>query len=120
MVALLMRNGNGKPGNVTLCELPPPLVAMVSATGYSKGIGGRELPSPPPAMTHTLCLDNCQTFEFRPHAQGVAVTRRAPQPVRTRKGYAAGQLKITGQFQMTREEARKFWIRLIKDGAFRA
>lgn len=71
-------------------------------------------------MTYTLCLDNCQTFEFRPHAQGVSVTRRAPQPIRTRKGYGAGQLKITGQFQMTREEARKFWTGLIKDGAFRA
>jgi hypothetical protein len=71
-------------------------------------------------MTHTLCLDNCQTFEFRPHAQGVAITRRAPQPVRARKGWGAGRLKVTGQFQMTREEARKFWTGLIKDGAFRA
>jgi len=71
-------------------------------------------------MAYTLCLDNAQTFEFRPDAQGVAVIRRAPQPVRTRKGYAAGSLKVTGQFHMTREEARKFWAGLIKDGAFRA
>jgi len=71
-------------------------------------------------MTHTLCLDNCQTFEFAPHAHGVAVTRRAPQPVRTRKGWGAGQLKVTGQFQMTRDEARNLWKSLIKDGAFRA
>jgi hypothetical protein len=69
-------------------------------------------------MTHTLS-DSCQTFEFRPHAQGVAITRRAPQPVRTRKGWGAGQLKVTGQFQMTREEARKLWTGLIKDGAYR-
>jgi hypothetical protein len=70
-------------------------------------------------MTFTLS-DSCQTFEFRPHTQGVAVTRRAPQPVRTRKGWGAGQLKITGQFQMTREEARGLWSDLIKNGAFRA
>ncbi|NDD46223.1 MAG: hypothetical protein EBZ24_12710 [Synechococcaceae bacterium WB9_4xB_025] len=70
-------------------------------------------------MTHTLC-DSCQTFEFRPHAQGVTVTRRAPQPVLTRKGWKPGARKITGQFQMTRVEARKLWSDLIKDGAFRA
>jgi hypothetical protein len=71
-------------------------------------------------MTHTLCLDNCQTFEFQPGTDGVTITRRAPQPVRTRKGWGAGQLKVTGEFQMTREEARRFWSRLVKDGAFRA
>jgi hypothetical protein len=64
-------------------------------------------------MTHTLCLDNCQTFEFFPHAQGVTVTRRATHP-------ATMRLAWTGQFQMTREEGRKLWTSLIKDGAFRA
>ena len=34
-----MRNGNGKPGNVTLCELTPAGVVVVSATGYSEGTG---------------------------------------------------------------------------------
>jgi hypothetical protein len=71
-------------------------------------------------VTHTLCLDNCQTFEFAPHAHGVDVTRRAPQPVRTRTGWKPGARKVTGQFQMTRDEARKLWADLIKDGAFRA
>jgi len=28
--------------------------------------------------------------------------------------------QVTGNFQMTREEARNFWKGLIKDGAFRA
>ena len=70
-------------------------------------------------MTHNLS-DSCQTFEFRPHTHGVAVTRRAPQPVRTRKGWGVGQLKVTGEFQMTREEARSLWSDLIKHGAFRA
>jgi hypothetical protein len=64
-------------------------------------------------MAHTLCLDNCQTFEFRPHAQGVTITRRAVHP-------ATMRLAWTGQFQMTREQARTFWTGLIKDGAFRA
>ena len=48
------------------------------------------------------------------------VTRRAPQPMLTRKGWKPGARKITGQFQMTRAEARKLWSDLIKDGAFRA
>jgi hypothetical protein len=48
----------------------------------------------------------------------IVTARRAPQPVRTRKGWVAGQLKITGQFQMTRKEARSLWSDLIKHGAF--
>jgi hypothetical protein len=70
-------------------------------------------------MTHTLCLDNCQTFEFRPGADAVTITRRAPRPVMTRKGWRPRGSVVTGQFEMTREEARKFWSGLIKDGAFR-
>lgn len=38
-----MLSGNDKPGNVTLCELAPAVVAMVSATGYSKGTGAEVL-----------------------------------------------------------------------------
>jgi hypothetical protein len=66
-----------------------------------------------PDMTHTLCLDNCQTFEFKPHAHGVIITRRAVHP-------ATMKMAWTGQFQMATDEARKFWSNLIKDGAFRA
>lgn len=64
-------------------------------------------------MTHTLCLDNCQTFGFTPNKIGVNVLRKALN------GYT-GCWQITGSFQMTRNEARKFWAGLIKDGAFRA
>jgi len=70
-------------------------------------------------MTYTLCLDNCQTFEFRPTGAGVTVVRRAPQPVQSRRGWRPVGQQITGTFQMTRDEARKFWTGLIKDGAFR-
>jgi hypothetical protein len=71
-------------------------------------------------MTHTLCLDNCQTFEFCPNGNQVIMIRRAPRPVATRNGWRSGGQVVTGRFEMTREEARKQWARLIKDGAFKA
>ena len=64
-------------------------------------------------MTHTLCLDNCQTFGFTPNQFGVAVLRKALNG-------RTNRWQVTGTFQMTRDEARKFWAGLIKDGAFRA
>lgn len=64
-------------------------------------------------MTHTLCLDNCQTFAFTPNQFGVNVIRKAAN------GHT-GRWQVTGAFQMTRAEARSFWTDLIKDGAFRA
>jgi hypothetical protein len=96
------------------------LFAVASPVRYSMGTGGESFHhhTTRSAMTHTLC-DGYQTFEFRPAADGVAVTRRAPQPVHTRKGIKAGPLKITGQFQMTTAEARQLWKSLIKDGAFK-
>jgi hypothetical protein len=54
MVALLMRNGNGKPENVTLCELAPAVVANLSATGYSKCIGGKTSTTTPVMTVSTL------------------------------------------------------------------
>jgi hypothetical protein len=45
--------------------------------------------------------------------------RRAPRPTLTRKGWRpVGQI-VTGRFEMTREEARKQWASLVKDGAFK-
>ena len=64
-------------------------------------------------MTHTLCLDGCQTFGFTPNQFGVAVLRKA------HNGHT-NRWQVTGTFQMTREEARSCWKGLIKDGAFRA
>jgi hypothetical protein len=46
-----MRSGSGGSENVTICEPSALVVAVVSGTGYNMGIGGRELPPPPPAMT---------------------------------------------------------------------
>ena len=63
-------------------------------------------------MTHTLCLDGCQTFGFTPNQFGVAVLRKALNG-------RSNRWQVTGTFQMTREEARTFWKGLIKDGAFR-
>ena len=70
-------------------------------------------------MTHTLCLDNCQTFEFCPSGNTVTMIRRAPRPVMTRKGLRPIGQVVTGRFEYTRDEARKLWADLIKDGAFR-
>jgi hypothetical protein len=64
-------------------------------------------------MTHTLCLGQCETFGFTPNQFGVGILRKA---INGRTGH----WHITGTFQMTRDEARSFWTRLIKDGAFRA
>jgi hypothetical protein len=64
-------------------------------------------------MTHILCLDGCQTFGFTPNQFGVSVLRKALNG-------RTDRWQITGNFQMTREEARNFWKGLIKDGAFRA
>lgn len=64
-------------------------------------------------MTHTLCLDNCQTFAFAPNQFGVTVMRKALNG-------RTNRWQITGTFQMGRTEARKLWSSLIKDGAFRA
>jgi IS4 transposase len=64
-------------------------------------------------MTHTLCLDGCQTFGFTPNQFGVSVLRKALNG-------RTDRWQITGNFQMTREEARSFWKGLIKDGAYRA
>jgi hypothetical protein len=64
-------------------------------------------------MTHTLCLDNCQTFNFSPNQFGVTVIRKALN------GHT-NRWQITGTFEMARAEARAFWSGLIKDGAFRA
>lgn len=69
--------------------------------------------NPAPDMTHTLCLDNCQTFGFAPNQFGVSVIRKAING-------RTNRWQVTGTFQMTRDEARKFWTGLIKDGAFRA
>ena len=77
------------------------------------GTGGESFHHKPRAMTHTLCLDNCQTFGFTANQFGVNVLRKALN------GYT-NHWQITGNFQMTRDEARKFWTGLIKDGAFRA
>jgi len=46
-----MRNGNGKPGNVTLCEPAPAGVVVVSATGYSEGTEPGTVHHHSPAMT---------------------------------------------------------------------
>ncbi len=45
--------------------------------------------------------------------------RRAPRPVATRNGWRPSGQVVTGRFEMTREEARKQWASLIKDGAFK-
>ena len=87
---------------------------------YIKETGGEARHHHQPKMTHTLCLDNCQTFEFRIGNNGVTITRRAPRPVMTRKGWQPRGSVVTGQLEMTRDEARKFWKSLVKDGAFRA
>jgi hypothetical protein len=90
---------------------------------YGSREGSRRTTAPPhrqQIVTHTLCLDNCQTFEFCPGGHGVTVIRRAPRPVMTRKGLQPRGAVVTGNFQMTRDEARKFWADLVKDGAFRA
>jgi hypothetical protein len=41
-----MLSENDKHENVTLCELAPAGVVVVSATGYSEGIGGKTPPPP--------------------------------------------------------------------------
>jgi hypothetical protein len=70
-------------------------------------------------MTHTLS-DGCQTFEFRPAVDSVTMIRRAPRPVFRRGGIKPGSLQVTGCFEMTRDEARKLWKSMVKDGAFAA
>jgi len=81
--------------------------------------GNPRHPPPTTTVTHTLCLDNCQTFEFCPAGDHVTMIRRAPRPTLTRKGWRpVGQI-VTGRFEMTREEARKQWASLVKDGAFK-
>jgi hypothetical protein len=70
-------------------------------------------------VSHTLS-DGCQTFEFRPAANSVTMIRRAPQPVFRRGAIRPGALLVTGCFEMTRDEARKLWKSMIKDGAFAA
>lgn len=64
-------------------------------------------------MTHTLCLDNCQTFSFTPSQHGVTLIRKALNG-------RTGGWQITGTFRMPRAEARQLWASLVKDGAFRA
>ena len=49
-----MQNGSGEGGCVTIREPSDLVVARVSATGYSMGIGGKRLHRHSPAMTFTL------------------------------------------------------------------
>lgn len=59
----------------------------------------------------TLCLDNAQTFTFRPAGDLTVVVRKAVHP--------RGGMQTTGQFEMATAEARAFWKGLLRDGAFR-
>jgi hypothetical protein len=77
------------------------------------GVTGAARPFITQTMTHTLCLDGCQTFGFTPNQFGVSVLRKALNG-------RTDRWQVTGNFQMSREEARSFWKGLIKDGAFRA
>lgn len=63
-------------------------------------------------VTHTL-TEGCQTFSFTPNQFGVAVLRKALN------GHTK-RWQVTGNFQMTKAEARDLWKFLIKDGATRA
>lgn len=77
-------------------------------------------------MTHTLCLDNAQTFHFQPNGDyswdlgreataDILVTRYNVTHIT--RDQPRGE--ITGCWVMPREEARRFWSSLLKDGAFR-
>jgi hypothetical protein len=68
-------------------------------------------------MTHTLCLDNCQTFSFTPttgpgNEQGVTVCRKFHA---SKHGWY-----VTGTFFLPLRDGRNLWQSLIKDGAFPA
>jgi len=78
-------------------------------------------------MIHTLCLDNAQTFHFQPNGDyGWDPAREATADILVTR-YNVTQVtrdqprgQITGCWVMARDEARKLWKSLIKDGAFRA
>jgi hypothetical protein len=63
-------------------------------------------------MTHTL-TDGCQMFSFTPNQFGVAILRKALNG-------RTNRWQVTGDFQMTKTEARNLWKDLIADGAIRA
>ena len=63
-------------------------------------------------MTHTL-TEGCQAFSFTPNQFGVAVLRKALNG-------RTGRWQVTGDFQMTKAEARNLWKDLMADGATRA
>ena len=53
-----MPPANAAPGNVTIHEPAAPLVASLSGTGYSMGIGGKHLHRHSPAMTAFTATSN--------------------------------------------------------------
>lgn len=78
-------------------------------------------------MTHTLCLDNCQTFKFQvngDYSWGPSYAANADICVTrydvTKASGSQPRGELTGCWVMPRAEARKLWSSLIKDGAFRA
>jgi hypothetical protein len=62
-------------------------------------------------MTHTL-TEGCQTFSFTPNQFGVAVLRKALNG-------RTNRWQVTGNFQMTKAEARSLWKHLVTGGATR-
>jgi hypothetical protein len=79
-----------------------------------------------PAMTHTLCLDNAQTYHFQPNGDyswdsgrestsDILVTRYNVTHIT--RDQPRGE--ITGCWVMPRKEARLLWSSLLKNGAFR-
>lgn len=78
-------------------------------------------------MTHVLCLDNAQTFHFQPNGDyswGPSYEANANICVcrydATKISRECPRGEITGCWVMPRDEARRLWKSLIKNGAFRA
>ena len=65
-------------------------------------------------MTHTLLLDDAQKFTFQKTGEFVTVTRAR------RAAWNVRQWEFTGTFTWGLEEGRRFWTRLVKDGAVRS
>ncbi len=75
-------------------------------------------------MTNSLCLDNCQIFGFTVQSEpgwsgydqaDIEITRYDVSNVS--RNQPRGEL--TGLWVLPRDQARKMWADLIKDGAFR-
>ena len=116
-----MPPANAAPGNVTIHEPAAPLVAIVSATGYIRCIGGKHLHRHSPAMT-TFTLERPETQQL-PAArctfeQTVSKSGKTWFEVTMRELYSTGWAHTMGKGSGTYSvnHAREFYASLLQRG----